>query len=326
LSLDELPQALNPARGWLATANNLVVDANYPHFLSADLENPGRAVRLADLLESKERFDAGDFVRFQRDTYSAQAERFVHCLLTVRPESEREQRALDILKGWDYRLETSRAAASIYQASRLRALRLLFDQHLGELADSYIGLGLTPLDGRSPYHDRSIVRLLEALEGEGTDIWLNGRSPADLLRQALAEALDLLRGELGDDMSRWTWGRLNQVHFAHPVGSVKPLNLIFNRGPYPVAGDGDTLLRALGVNEFPPRPADVVDALRFIADLSDWEKCRIVIPGGQSGHVASKHYADLIPLWLEGRFQPMPFARANVEAAAKERLELFPGH
>ena len=49
--------------------------------------------------------------------------------------------------------------------------------------------------------------------------------------------------------------------------------------------------------------------MRFIADLSDWEKCRIVIPGGQSGHVASRHYADLIPLWLQGRFQPMPFQR-----------------
>jgi len=67
-----------------------------------------------------------------------------------------------------------------------------------------------------------------------------------------------------------------------------------------------------------------VAALRFIADLSDWEKCYIVIPGGQSGHVASRHYADLIPVWLGGRYHLMPFVRPQVERHAHHRLELLP--
>jgi penicillin amidase len=68
----------------------------------------------------------------------------------------------------------------------------------------------------------------------------------------------------------------------------------------------------------------VGDALRFIADPGDWEQCRIVVPGGQSGHVASRHYADLIPMWREGRFQAMPFARDQVERYAQSRLFLAP--
>jgi penicillin amidase len=91
-----------------------------------------------------------------------------------------------------------------------------------------------------------------------------------------------------------------------------------------LAGDQDTLLRASGKPEFPFEPAAVCDALRFIADPGDWEQCRIVIPGGQSGHVASRHYADLIPLWREGRFQPMPFGRDQVERYAEARLALLP--
>jgi penicillin amidase len=330
LSLDELPQAHNPESGWLATANNLVVDAAYPHYLSADLENPCRARRIADLLASQPTFTADDFARFQRDTYSAQAERFVRHLLAVEPGSEPERHALEILKRWDYRLELDSVAASLYQVSRLRALYLFFGPHLGELADPYIGLGLTPMDNTSPYHDRSFIRLLDLLDSREDDAWLRDpasgelRSGPGLLHQALCEAIDLLSKELGPDLGRWQWERLNKVHFTHPVGSVKPLHLIFNRGPYPSGGDRDTLLRAAGAPCFPFKPATTVDALRFIADLGDWEKCRIVIPGGQSGHPASPHYADLIPLWLQGGYQSMPFGRVQVECCARQRLELVP--
>jgi penicillin amidase len=330
LSLDELPQTCNPGSGWLVTSNHLVVDSNYPHYLSADLENPCRARRAADLLTATAKLTAEDYGRIQLDTYSAQAEHFVRHLLAIEPEDEGEQRALEHLRSWDARLEPDSVAASLYQVCRLRALHLVFDDHLGELAGTYVGLGLSVLDQYSCYHGRSIVRLLNLLDGEEDDHWLRDpssgskRSRQDLLHQALREAIALLQAEHGPDMDLWTWGRLNRVHFSHPVGSVKPLHLLFNRGPYPAGGDQDTLLRATSKPAFPLEPVHVGDALRFIADLSDWEKCRTVIPGGQSGHVASRHYADLIPLWREGRFQPMPFGRDQVERYAEGRLILMP--
>jgi penicillin amidase len=333
LSLDELPQAYNPESGWLATANNLVVEAQYPHFLSADLENPIRARRVVDLITSKINLTADDFARFQRDTLSRQAERFTHHLSALEPRGDRERRALAYLANWDHHLSPNSVAASIYHVCRLRALHVFFGGPLGELIDSYVGLGLTPLGDVSPYHGRSFVRLLELLDNHSNgadDGWLrdvrdsSARSVPVLLRQALREALDLLEKELGHDIARWTWGRLNTVHFAHPVGSIKPLNLFFNRGPYPMGGDHDTLLRASGQPCFPFEPILVGDAVRFIADLSDWEECRIVISGGQSGHVASGHYADLIPLWRQGHFVPMPFKRASVERQARRLLTLMP--
>jgi penicillin amidase len=334
LPLDALPQTYNPESGWLATANNLVVDANYPHFLSADLENPVRARRIANLITSKAGLTPDDFARFQRDAYSAQAERLVRHLLALEPRSDQERIALAYLRNWDRRMGPNSVAASIYHTCRLRALHLFFGDHLGELADSYVGVeSLTPLPDASPYHGRSIVRLLDLLDGSGNDddaSWL--RDPTDgsprsrqvVLRRALREALDLLREELGRDMARWTWGRLNKVHFGHPLGSVKPLNLLFNRGPYAIGGDHDTLLRASGQPRFPFEPVLGGDSLRFIADVSDWENCRVVHPGGQSGHAASRHYGNLIPLWLEGHFQPMPFKRSAVDRHGKRRLTLVP--
>ncbi len=332
LSLAELPQARDPESGWLATSNNLVADAAYPHFLSSDLENPCRVRRAVDLITAQAAVSLDDSARFQLDTYSAQAERFVRHLLAVEARTDTERRALEYLRAWDGRLEPDSIAASLYQVCRLRALHLVFGPHLAELTDVYVGArGLTALDESSPYHGRSIVRLLDLLDGQGADDWLRHpgtgrRRPAtEVLHQALVEALALLQERLGPDMGRWAWGRLNQVHFAHPLGTVKPLHLLFNRGPYPLGGDQDTLLRASGSPRFPFGPVAVGDALRFLADVGDWEQCRIVVAGGQSGHVASRHYADLIPLWREGRFQAMPFARDQVARYAEAALVLVPG-
>jgi len=331
LTLDELPQALDPESGWLGVANNLVVDTTYPHFLSADLENPSRATRLVELLTKRDRVSAADFAAMQRDTFSAQAQRFVRHLLPIQPTNTREARALEILRGWDCYITADSVAATLYETIRVYALHAMFDRHLGELADAYVGVDPSPLGDTGPYHDRSFVRLLEILDDKrGSSVWLRDpesgipQPASEILHRALRIALKDLKEHLGDDIETWTWGRLNRIHFAHPLGAVKPLHLLFNRGPYPMPGDRDTLLRASGKPAFPFQPVAVVDALRFIADLSDWDRCQIIVPGGQSGHVASPNYADQIPLWRGGLMMTLPFSRPAVERMARERLVLSP--
>ncbi len=331
LTLDELPQALNPAQGWIGVANNQIVAETYPHFLSSDWENPCRAARVAELLTSDAPFSAEDFARFQMDSYSAQAKRFVRHLLTIQPTNTRENDALTLLRAWDYRMEPDSVAASIYYVCRLQALHIVFDAHLGDLADAYVGIDtLSPFGGTSPYHGRSFVRLLDMLDNPKDTAWLidpeNGlpRFKQEVVHRSLRQALKLMRAELGDDMQTWTWGRLNRVVFAHPLGAVKPLDRLLNRGPYPMGGDHDTLLRASGKPVFPLEPVLGVAAMRFVADVGDWERSRMVVPAGQSGHVASSHYADMIAPWRAGELLPMPFSRAAVERVAQERLVLTP--
>ncbi len=91
-----------------------------------------------------------------------------------------------------------------------------------------------------------------------------------------------------------------------------------------MGGDNDTLLRATTRPAFPFKLTGTIDALRFVADVSDWDRCQIMVAGGQSGHVASKHYDDLIPLWRDGLTIAMPFSRAAVERSASARQTLHP--
>jgi Protein related to penicillin acylase len=58
--------------------------------------------------------------------------------------------------------------------------------------------------------------------------------------------------------------------------------------------------------------------------LSDWDRSRAVLPGGQSGAPLSPHYADQLGAWLEARDHPLPYSEAAVERWAVARTLLEP--
>jgi len=126
-------------------------------------------------------------------------------------------------------------------------------------------------------------------------------------------------------VAQWQWGKIHLAAFNHTLGEKKPLDRIFNRGPYPYGGDGNTVCAAGYVPKLPIQARGGVTASwRQIIDLNDWDASLGVITTGQSGHPASKHYADMIPLWLKGEYHPLLWTREKVEAHAEARLKLEP--
>jgi len=330
LPFEELPQAYNPPQGWLATANHKVVDEHYPHFLSGDWEHSLRAQRIVELLHSRQKHTVADFQAMQIDDLSPLARRVQPVLSAVKPENEVARRALAFIRRWDCRMSVESVAASIYVTWLLCFLHRILDEPLGELADAVIGLSFVPLGRTSFFGMRTSLLTLHLLTADPPPAWVVMAAPQavdprqEVLRQALDEAIGLLRMELGEDMEGWSWGRLHQVAFNHPLGSIKWLSWLFNRGPYPLGGDHDTLLRAAFAPRFPFRPVLACDSLRMVCDLSDWRRSVIVTSSGQSGHPASRHYADQIPLWLRGEYRPMLWDRADIEREAEAELMLVP--
>jgi penicillin amidase len=56
--------------------------------------------------------------------------------------------------------------------------------------------------------------------------------------------------------------------------------------------------------------------------MGDLSRSLTVVPPGQSGHLVSPHYDDLIEPWLEGSYYPMLWTRAQVESQAEAVLRL----
>jgi penicillin amidase len=144
-----------------------------------------------------------------------------------------------------------------------------------------------------------------------------------LLRQTLVSTAKKLPTLLPGDPSEWRWGRLHTMTFEHPVASAGPaFAQAFNLGPVERGGDGHTPNNA----RYDAKYRQIHGAsYRQVFDLADWDRALATSVPGQSGQPGSPHYGDLLPLWAEGRYFPLPFSRTKVEELTQHRLMLKPG-
>jgi penicillin amidase len=143
------------------------------------------------------------------------------------------------------------------------------------------------------------------------------------LNSAFTAAIADLQERLGNDISRWQYGKIHKMTYNHPLGTIKPLNKIFNRGPYPLGGDIDTVNMGASL---PNQPETVVTvpSYRQILNLADLKASLSGHAPGQSGHPASKHYADFIKPWLKVEHHPQLFERGMIEENAEGILHMIP--
>lgn len=123
---DDLPREYNPARGFIATANNNIHPPGFDPPLFFRAGNYPRYERIASLLAAGTNFTIEDFKRMQHDTYwSAAADQQV--LLSgwtgATPDLER---ARALVAGWDRFYDKASVAASVYDVwiRRLTANRV----------------------------------------------------------------------------------------------------------------------------------------------------------------------------------------------------------
>src|SRR6266568_2522928 len=336
IPFDELPQTLNPEQHFIATANNRVVDDMYPHYITHEWLNGYRAQRIRDLLTSKapgEKLALSDMARIQGDQYSLPAVEIVPHMLKIQTGAALEKAAQDILRTWNYVLAPGSAGAAIY-AMFLRKLEpIVFGALLGEdeaLLSSYLGVGSTLLSLTNGHLSRSrplLIRLMNAHD----DTWFAGSAISNgskswdaAISAAFQAAIEELRTRCGDDTSRWEYGAVHTMTYNHALGMVKPLNKIFNRGPFPLGGDIDTVnMGAVAPNQ--PEVVITVPSYRQIVNLADLKTSLAGHSPGQSGHPASKHYDDFIEPWLSVQHHPMLFERSMIEENAEGTLHLLPG-
>ena len=92
-------------RGYIATANNRVVDDAYPYLLSTDWAPPYRAERIVELIEQMssngDTISLDDVAAMQADRTSTQVRALLPFLLTVTPADARQQQAIDLLQHFD---------------------------------------------------------------------------------------------------------------------------------------------------------------------------------------------------------------------------------
>jgi penicillin amidase len=62
----------------------------------------------------------------------------------------------------------------------------------------------------------------------------------------------------------------------------------------------------------------------LVLDVGAWDNSVAMNSPGQSGDMASPHYADLYQAWARGDNVPLLYSRERIEAVAEHRLVLQP--
>ncbi|MFL5828146.1 MAG: penicillin acylase family protein, partial [Thermoleophilaceae bacterium] len=303
---DELPSIVNPQGGAIVTANNRIAPDDYPHHITSEYLDGYRAARIEQLLEERERHSLDDFERIQSDLYSIPGEQTAHRLARLRPSGQRDRRAIERLKSWDFVLDPGTVAGTIYQAFTVHFARLVSEAAIGdpEYAARWRAKSLLGFTGMTTSLWRFQARLLELWDEADSDM-IGGGSWDDLALEALTAALDELERAHGADPARWRWGQVHGLAFPHALaegpGRVsKLLDRLLSRRL--AAGGGQETVSQIG---FVPHNGDYTGrwapSLRLLLDLEDPERSRWQHMTGQSGHPGSPHYDDLLDAWLAGR-------------------------
>jgi penicillin amidase len=314
LPITALPHEVNPARGFVATANHYLFPNDYRwkeavHFTWAD---PYRAARITELLGSGRLFSVAETARVQNDDLSLPARALVPLLRTVSLPSGPAARARDVLNTWDFVLDKDSAAAGIY-AMWQRRLLVNTRQRVIPVALRGTGESLITM--------KRVIDWLHAPDGRFGEHPTRARDA--LLAASLDEAVAELTKRFGAEITNWKYGQ-DQYHHAlirHPLSAAvnAATRARLNVGPLPRGGDGSTI-SATGNGDNQSSGG----SFKIIADTEDWDNSIGANTPGQAGNPDDPHYRDLFDLWARGQYFTLAYTRKKVESVKESVTRLVP--
>lgn len=313
IPFDELPFVYNPPTHFVATANQAVVPPTYKYLITMDWDAPYRKQRIDDLLKAKDKLSLDDIKAIQGDVYSIPLALMSKSIAALQPEGVLQTRAMEFVKSWDGRLTTDTVGGTIVAVTYQRLLTNLFASKLGDsLFRDYSGFSDT--------NRRAIIALLD----QPTADWWGKDGRDAVLQTSFGEAVAWLGSQFGDAPAEWRWGRLHTATFNHPLGSVQPLDLLFNTAPVAAPGGVNTVFatsyRIVG-NKY---DVSYVTSMRMIVDLSNFANSQQIHVTGQSGQPLNKHYSDMVLLWRDVQYAPMYFDRMALDKVREGTMVLLP--
>jgi penicillin amidase len=318
-SFSDNPQEENPARGYIVSANHQpAVGLPVPGYYNL----PDRARRLnSRLSDPTRRWDVASSQALQLDTGSGYAQRVLSSLLPVlKPQLQdpQDQDLLQQLADWDGRYDTHKVAPTLFAQLLYNISRSAMADELGETSFALL------------LRTRALDDALPALVADETSPWWDKRGTpavetrAQTLLAAWHEATAHLRETLGKQPRDWTWGRAHTLTHKHPLGQQKPLDKVFDVGPFPAPG-GHEVPNNIGYTVGPaPWAAPSGPSTRRLIDFAHPGASLGINPVGQSGVWGDPHYADQAAAYVQGQYQRQYLDEKDVTAATRSTLVIRP--
>ena len=310
------PHTENPVSGYVLSANQQVAPDMPGYYNLSD-----RYLQLHHALKTQAQgWDAAASQHLQQEVRIGYGPRLLAPLLKELRERvpAEELPLLEELAAWDGNHDLASRAA------------VLFNQLFYQLAVEAMSDELGPdfLDGL--LNTRIIHVALPRLAANPQSAWWDDRhtaaqeSRADILQRAWQASLTHLHIALGEDQTRWQWGRAHTLTFSHPLGRLPLLGSLLNAGPFPAPGTHETPNNLAQKLTTAPWAVQYGPSLRFTLDFGQPEQAQIIHPLGHSGIPFDRHYADQAADYLAGRYRPLLLTPDAVAAHSISTLQLLP--
>ena len=318
VDFDKNPRAINPSWNYVYSANNMAHEIDgygYPgYYLPED-----RAKRIVTLLESKQKWSKADFQKMIYDDtsiVSVQVAQNFSKWLDGNQLNATEKEALAVLKNWKGSNSTRDVAPTIYNKWMYFYLKATFQDEMGELGfKQFLKTHVMKqcIDNQS--------RIANSLWWDNVNTKNVKENRSAILTQSFKETIANLTGQLGNTVTEWKWGKVHQVEYKHPIGSLALFRPFFNVGIFEAPGSNEVINNVM----YYFTDADHYDisagpSTRRIIDFNDIENSMSILPTGQSGNPMSKHYNDQAQMYIDGKFRKMKMNRKEIVATSTKLI------
>lgn len=285
---NQLPTEINPARGFVSSANQNPVDSSYPYYLNWNYYNLERGRRINQLLSVNRKMDLNYMKQVQNDTRNLWAEKVLpEMLKSVALKADRPRWFTDALAKWNLRNDPGEIGPTLFETWFSQWMQLAWsDDFTQEMRypDKHVTWQIYLEKDNSSWFDIRNTR--EAETG------------SQLLYQSLVQAADTLQRKLGRFSAQspaYTWGRFKATRVDH-LGRMKGLGT----GTV-VTGGGKGIVNATST--------EVGQSWKLLVQLGPQPKALAIYPGGQSGNQASPFYNYFTELWRTGKYTELRMTR-----------------
>jgi penicillin amidase len=278
----ENPHVINPASGFIASANQRPVDSTYPYFIPGNY-NTARGALLSSKLSAMQQIVPGDMKKLQNDVFNLQAYQAVPAMLKyldVEKLDADAKKYIEIIQSWDFQATADAKGETIFQ--------VWFDSL--EVAVWGDELNQTEPPGVKPTKQTLIEALLRDSLFKYADNILTPQKEtwADVVTEALLKATPELKK--AEDAGKLEWAKFKEPVIYHLLRNAM---MPFAYTGLNMGGNGN-VINALTKSHGP--------SWQMIVHLDVLTEAYGVYPGGQSGNPGSRFYDNFIETWAKGEY------------------------
>lgn len=301
------PKNQNPDQGYVVSANNKPDSVNgefYPGYYYAG----ARYKAISERIEKKNDWDIEAMQKLVMDDTSPIYPANCKVLASmISPNTEQEKVVLQTLTSWEGKHSKEQIAPTIYYKLIYHILHASMADEMGD--DRFTVFLSTPI----------YLRAISPLINNDTSRWWNNittkekETRAEIIQLAFNITVKELTTQFGKDVSTWNWEKAHFIEHPHPLGKQKPLDKVFNVGPYPAGGGEEVINKiAFSLNAEGRYIARSGPAMRILLDFSDIENSLSINPTGISGNVMNPHYNDQAKMYVNGSFRKQRMNKSDI--------------